>query len=404
MLATKHVLRALVFVFTIFAAALGLSTPASAQSNLLYGGWCGQISWSNGGTSDTWLLFLQNQGWSSSLTAGDLGGGSYTLSGNRITFRQDDAPHNVITATINGERITGTATNDRGERGTFAIAMLHPPGGPRTSSPLPPDFSSNAAQQALNGDREQLASAVTWGWTEQGSEYWRNIYNGSGALPSAARAALQDWIQRENAGEQPRCGYRLVNSSSASFVGAWNVHVTWSDGQTGDTLWTVRDNGTFDSNGGSAGNWTQTGSSFSAQFTTGEARCRYQGSISGDTASGAVPATSECFGGVFSMTRAGGGDSSWRGIAGDWSLLENLRGNTCSRYYRFVDRGTFLQWHTGENAAGLGEQTSGGTFRDMGGGRIFYNNYDDQYFQVVGGQLVRTDAQGNRYCTFQRVR
>lgn len=410
---TKHVLRALVFVFTFFAALLGISAPALAQSNGLWGGWCGQVSWSNGSTSDTWLLFLQNQGWSSSLTSGDLGGGSYTLSGNRIILREGDAPHNVITATISGERITGTVTNDRGERGTFAIGQMHPPGGPRASSPLPPDFSPEAAQRVLNGEREQLASAVTWGWTEQGSEYWRAVYTGSGALPAAARSALQDWIVRYNRGEQPRCDYRLlgaggVGGGGGSMAGVWNVHVIWGDGQTGDTVWDLNSNGTFRSRGGDTGTWTQSGATFSAQFTTGEARCRYQGSFTANSASGAIPATSDCFGGTFTMTRAGGGGasggSSWGAIAGDWQLTANLRGNTCSRYYRFADRGSYLQWYTGDNASNLGEQTSGGNFRDMGGGRIFYDGYADQYFQVVGGELVRTDAQGNRYCTFQRVR
>lgn len=95
--------------------------------------------------------------------------------------------------------------------------------------------------------------------------------------------------------------------------------------------------------------------------------------------------------------------ASWRGIAGDWQLTANLRGNTCSAYYRFVDRGTYLQWYTGTDAASLNEQTSGGAFSDMGGGRIFYAGYDDQYFQVIGGDLIRTDSQGNRYCTFTRV-
>lgn len=421
MLLTKHGLRALVFVFAFVGALLGISSPALAQSNMLYGGWCGQISWSNGTTSDTWFLFLQNQGWSSSLTSGNLGGGSYSLSGSRITFRGDDAPRNVINATISGERITGTVTNDNGQRGTFAIAMLHPPGGARASSPLPPDFSPDAAQRALTGERDQLASAVTWGWTQQGSEYWRSVYQGSGPLPAAARAALQDWITRYNRNEQPRCDYRLLGAGGSvaggggsgggggSLAGSWTVHVVWGDGQAGDTSWDLRSDGSFQSRGGDAGTWSQSGNRFTSQFTSGEARCRYNGAIRGDTISGEIPATPDCFGGTFSMTRSGsggsgGGGQSWRAIAGDWQLIQNLRGNTCSRYYRFTDRGDHLQWYTGDNASSLGEQTSGGNFRDMGGGRIFYDGYDDQYFQIVGGQLVRTDARGTQYCTFRRVR
>ncbi|WP_395645431.1 toll/interleukin-1 receptor domain-containing protein [Terricaulis sp.] len=94
---------------------------------------------------------------------------------------------------------------------------------------------------------------------------------------------------------------------------------------------------------------------------------------------------------------------SWRAIAGDWRLTANLRGNTCSAYYRFIDRGSYLQWYTGADASSLAEQTSGGAFSDVGGGRIFYSGYDDQYFQIVGGDLIRTDAQGNRFCTFARA-
>ncbi|WP_395645430.1 hypothetical protein [Terricaulis sp.] len=92
----------------------------------------------------------------------------------------------------------------------------------------------------------------------------------------------------------------------------------------------------------------------------------------------------------------------WHAIAGDWELIQNLQGNTCSRYYRFTDRGAYLDWYTGENTGALGQQTDASNFRDVGGGRIFYEGYDDQYFQLEGSQLVRTNAGGTRYCTFRR--
>ena len=95
---------------------------------------------------------------------------------------------------------------------------------------------------------------------------------------------------------------------------------------------------------------------------------------------------------------------AWRAIAGDWELTQNLQGNTCSQFYRFIDRGSYLDWYTGENAGQYGQQTDASNFRDMGGGRIFYNGYDDQYFQIVGSELVRTNAGGTRYCTFHRAR
>lgn len=98
----------------------------------------------------------------------------------------------------------------------------------------------------------------------------------------------------------------------------------------------------------------------------------------------------------------GGGE--WRALVGDWQLTANLRGNTCSAYYRFIDSGSALTWYSGNDASSLGLQTSNDNFRDLGGGVVFYSDYDDQHFQIIGGELVRTDSSGARFCTFRRVR
>ena len=117
-------------------------------------------------------------------------------------MRSNEAPYFTINAVLTDERIIGEITAEDGRRGLVTLTHMRPLDRGVRSSPLPPGFVASAAQRALNGDMEGLNQAFSWSWTPQGSAYWRGM---SGALPDDARAAINDWIRRANAGEQPTC-------------------------------------------------------------------------------------------------------------------------------------------------------------------------------------------------------
>lgn len=186
------------------------ATPVQAQNTELYGSYCGRVTWDGRGPIDTWIIFLRGERYSTALTVGaftDASEGTRSQSGASVIMRSNDAPHYVMTTIVGDGRINGTVTNDRGERGVISLSQMRGTGGGLRSSPVPPDFEPQSARSVLAGNWEDLQRFTTWGWTAQGSDYWRSAYNAGPPLPADARAAIEDWIRRYEAGEQPRCGY-----------------------------------------------------------------------------------------------------------------------------------------------------------------------------------------------------
>ena len=184
------------------AVALMSAGAATAESGGLMGGYCGKVSLPGKPAFDTWILFFSDGGWTSPTREGHIGEGSYDLSGPRLTLSNDSGVY--VQGNLVGDRFTGTVEDPAG-RGTISFERITGRNGPVRSSPLPPDFEVGAAKDAIGGNRDGVAGAVTWSWTLQGLEYWQGISKGSGALPADATAALRDWVRSAEAGEKPAC-------------------------------------------------------------------------------------------------------------------------------------------------------------------------------------------------------
>lgn len=193
-------------VCAALAALFALATPAHAQNTDLYGGYCGEVTWSGQAPIDAWIIFRTENRWSAPLSVGpfmDGSDGTYTQSGTMVTFRGNEGPHYVITASASGGRIVGEVTADDGRHGVISLTQMEGAGS-LLSSNVPPDFVIESAQQALQGDMQGVSRATVWAWTAQGSAYWRAIRQGA-SLPPDAAEAMRDWIRRAQAGEQPVC-------------------------------------------------------------------------------------------------------------------------------------------------------------------------------------------------------
>jgi hypothetical protein len=200
-------LRLLGFTGAVFAAVLAFASPVRAQGEV-YGAYCGEVTWRGQAPIDTWVIFMTENRWSSPVSAGpftDASDGTRSQDGTMITMRSNAAPNYTIVASAMNGRIVGEVTAADGRLGTISMTQMTGSGVGLRSSPIPPDFASEAAQQAVNGDIDGLQGAITWAWTPQGSAYWRALAQSGQPLPDHARAALQDWIRREQAGEQPGC-------------------------------------------------------------------------------------------------------------------------------------------------------------------------------------------------------
>lgn len=208
--------------------------------------------------------------------------------------------------------------------------------------------------------------------------------------------------------------------SVSSVAGRWDGTWRWDGSEDGHGTFVLNADGTFRMEDYDfSGRWGMNGPGFWLRIDQGLAAV-YSGRVNSDgTITGSL-SNNDNMTGTFTFVRSsggggagkpgavggggGGGSGSWRAIAGDWRLISNLRGNTCSAYYRFVDQGAALAWYSGADASHLGVQTATSNFSDLGNGVIFYTDYDDQHFQIVGDQLVRSDSSGARFCTFRRVR
>jgi len=93
------------------------------------------------------------------------------------------------------------ARYDRGERP--ASSGGGDGGSAHGAGAMPTGFLPDVAQQALDGDTNQLISAFVWGDSQQGHDYWSDIHSAGGRIPPDAAAHLREWIDRYNAGERP---------------------------------------------------------------------------------------------------------------------------------------------------------------------------------------------------------
>jgi hypothetical protein len=185
------------------AAALSFATPARAQ-DLVYGAYCGEVTFRGQAPIDTWVIFLSENRWSAPISAGpftDVDNGTTSQSGSSLSMFSNR--YTIVASALNG-RIVGEVTADDGRRGVISMTQMNGTGAGLRSSSVPPDFSVDGAREALSGDINGVRRAVTWAWSPQGSTYWRTIYE-SGQLPDHATAALRDWVRREEAGERPAC-------------------------------------------------------------------------------------------------------------------------------------------------------------------------------------------------------
>ena len=201
---SKLVLRIATFAAVVLTGAT-LAPAAHAQD--VFGAYCGQVTWNGQAPIHTWLVFMNGGRYSTASSDGaftDAPDGAYVQNGTSLTLRSDLAPNYAATATAANARVVGVVTDNSGRSGVISLTQMTGTGAGLRSSPLPPDFSSDAAQRALNGQIEAVGEAVTWSWTPQGSDYWRAIQQ-SGQLPPAAADALRDWIRRAQVGERPVC-------------------------------------------------------------------------------------------------------------------------------------------------------------------------------------------------------
>lgn len=189
------------------AIALATTLAPAAHAQTLRSAYCGEVTWQGQAPEDTWIMMLNEDRWTSPPRQGPLSAaptGLRTVNGAHITMRSNDAPNFNISAVLTDERIIGEITAADGRRGVITLTHMRPLNREVSSSSVPPSFVVEAAQRALAGDMEGLNQAFSWGWTPQGSAYWRTIAQ-SGALPDHARAAITDWLRRARAGERATC-------------------------------------------------------------------------------------------------------------------------------------------------------------------------------------------------------
>jgi len=187
------------------ALAIGLSTPAHAQQ-MVTGGYCGDVTWQGGQPEAVWVAFRRNNTWA---TAEDgamsaMGQGSFSQTGNTLNMTGGQSPQYQVVAIATGDRVEGTVVASDGRRGVISMTMMRSTGTAQRNTPVPPNFVPTSAERAIAGDMQGLLEAISWGWTPQGVEYWRPIYQ-AGRLPDHAAETLRDWIRRSNAGERPVC-------------------------------------------------------------------------------------------------------------------------------------------------------------------------------------------------------
>lgn len=186
------------------AIAFALASPAMAQQTAL-GPYCGEVTWQGQSPIDVWVFLRRDQSWTAAVSGAlsEVDRGSYTQSGATVTMIGGQ-PGYQVTATVSGARLIGQVTAADGRRGTFSVTQMRGTGSGLRSSPLPPQFVPEEAEEALAGSMRGLSRAFAWGWSPQGVEYWSTIHQ-SGQLPDHAVDALRDWIQRARAGERPVC-------------------------------------------------------------------------------------------------------------------------------------------------------------------------------------------------------
>lgn len=193
------------FAVAVIAAA-ALAPAAHAQT--LRSAYCGSVIWQGQAPETTWIMMLNQDRWTSPIRNSPLSAahdGMRTLNGAHLVMRSNDAPFFNINAVLTDERIIGEVTAEDGRRGIITLTHMRPLDRSAGSGPLPPGFVAQEAQRALAGNAEEaLNRAFSWGWTAQGSAYWRDIA-GSGSLTGEARAIINDWIRRANAGERSTC-------------------------------------------------------------------------------------------------------------------------------------------------------------------------------------------------------
>lgn len=196
-------MRQLMFCL-VAAVGFAVSSPAMAQQRVL-GPYCGDVTWQGQPPTNVWIYLRPNNTWTAAVEGAlsEVDTGAFTQSGATVVLT-GGSPQYRVTATIAGERLLGEVSAADGRRGTISVTLMHGTGAGLRSSTVPPNFASDAAEQALAGSMQGVLEATSWGWTPQGVEYWRAIYQ-SGQLPDHAAAALRDWIRRAQAGERPVC-------------------------------------------------------------------------------------------------------------------------------------------------------------------------------------------------------
>jgi len=198
----KYLLRAVCAAFVMSVAFAG-----AAHAQDYSGRWYGVINWEGqdfDGSSITWDL---GRSGSFSDSNGERGTWSTTTTG--IVLRYIGGGESVYTGDLIGGVVIGWMTN--GDiQGQFVFSRAPFSGETAGGGALaggsggtfPEGFNLEPAQAALAGDTSQLIAAFVWGTTDQGHDYWSALHGSGRPLPPEARAAVQDFVNRYQAGER----------------------------------------------------------------------------------------------------------------------------------------------------------------------------------------------------------
>lgn len=199
-------IRALMRAFVaLFAVGAAFSATASAQDYT--GRWYGAVNWDGAEYDGDDIVWDLASNGSFTDTSGERGSWSTTTTG--IVLRYTGGGASVYTGDLVGPTtIVGWMTNNdingqfvltRGPLGDGGSAGLS--GAPVSAGAFPDGFNIEPARALLRGDMSQLISAFVWGSTPQGHQYWQDISAAGRGLTAEAHAAVQDWVNRFEAGE-----------------------------------------------------------------------------------------------------------------------------------------------------------------------------------------------------------
>ncbi|MBC7768243.1 MAG: hypothetical protein H7124_05600 [Phycisphaerales bacterium] len=130
------------------AALLALAAPASAQDEAL-GPYCCEVTWQGQAPIDTWVYLRRNGSWTAAVEGAlsEVDRGPYTLNGATLTMSGGESVQYQIGATAAGGRLSGNVSASDGRRGVISMTQMRGTAAGLRSSPLPPNFSPEAAER-----------------------------------------------------------------------------------------------------------------------------------------------------------------------------------------------------------------------------------------------------------------